>query len=323
MREMKKSISRLIGQRPVARDQIRWITRSGLISCFILTILFSNWVHAEEIIAESTFLSVLHSAEIPARDLGILEKLEVKEGDKIKAGSLVASLNQTEAKLELKLATGQLKVAREEAENEISQSLAKKTIEVAQAELKRAKEANLKYPETVSLTEVDRLRLIAEKAVLDYDQAVHEQRMRTLTADLKEMEQEIAQANLERRTINSPLEGSVERIYVRPGEWVQPGTTLIRVVDVSTLRAEAILPAKYRYHDLMNVRVSIDVSPDQSIGKTSKVEGRITVIHTQFDPIDGSFRIWAELDNKNELLSPGESLTMTIHLDKQQPVDQP
>ena len=314
MKQTRNALKGLSGQWLVASGQM------GMV-CFVLLLIAAEAsVDAEEIVAESTFLSVLHSAEIPARDLGILEKLEVKEGQKVKAGAKLASLNQTEAQLELKLATGQLNVAREEAENEISQSLARKTIEVAQAELKRAQEANLKYPETVSLTEVDRLRLISEKAVLDYDQAVHEQRMRKLTADLKEIEQEIAQANLERRAIKSPLDGSVEKIYVRPGEWVQPGTTLLRVVDVSTLRAEAILPAKYRYLDLIQTKVSVEINADN---KPSVVTGYITFIHPQFDPIDGSFRIWAELDNKKERLSPGESVTMTIHVGEKLPADQP
>ncbi|HBN79635.1 MAG TPA: hypothetical protein DD473_28205 [Planctomycetaceae bacterium] len=317
MKQTRNLLKGLSGQWLVAGGQM------GMVCFFFLMIATGPSIEAEEIVAESTFLSVLHSAEIPARDLGILEKLEVKEGQKVKAGAKLASLNQTEAQLELKLATGQLNVAREEADNEISQSLARKTIEVAQAELKRAQEANLKYPETVSLTEVDRLRLISEKAVLDYDQAVHEQRMRKLTADLKEIEQEIAQANLERRTIKSPLDGSIEKIYVRPGEWVQPGTTLLRVVDVSTLRAEAILPAEYRYLDLIQTRVSVEVKTGESGEKSSIVEGKITFMHPEFDPIDGSFRLWAELDNTRELLSPGESVTMTIHLGEKMPADQP
>ncbi len=274
----------------------------------------SRPAEAEEIVAESTFLSVIRSAEIPARDLGVIESLKVREGQTVESGQLVAELNQAEAELDLEKTATQLEIARREARNQIREALAKKTTQVAQAELERAEEANRKYPETVSQTEVARLRLLAEKAALEGEQAVHEQEVLDLNATLAGIEHEIAMTALKRRSILSPLNGIVERIDRQPGEWVQPGTTLVKVIDLSTLRAEAVLPAKYRHHQLLDASVSIAVSGGTENASPLQVQGKITFVHPQFDPIDGSFRVWATLDNAEHLLRPGESVTMVIHV---------
>ncbi|MCG6156680.1 efflux RND transporter periplasmic adaptor subunit [Rubinisphaera margarita] len=292
-------------------------SRFGLITVLLLVgLLVVSSTRAEEIVAESTFLSVIRSAEIPARDLGVIESLKVREGQSVEAGQLVAELNQAEAELDLEKTATQLEIARREARNQIREALAKKTTEVARVELERAEEANRKYPDTVSQTEVARLRLLAEKAALEGKQAVHEQEVLDLNATLAGIEHEIATTALKRRSILSPLKGIVERIDRQPGEWVQPGTTLVKVIDLSTLRAEAVLPAKYRHHQLLDAPVSIAVPGNGDNASPLQVEGSITYVHPQFDPIDGSFRVWATLDNAEHLLRPGESVTMVIHIEE-------
>jgi len=276
----------------------------------------SRALSAEEIVVESVYLSVVNAAEVPARDQGVLRKINVREGATVAAGDVVAQLNHTEARLELERFDRQLEVAESEADNDIPSQQAKKTIAVAKAELQRAIEANKRYPETVSQTEVDRLRLISEKAELDYAQAQHEQQLQKLNAELKQAERDLAAANLERRSIRAPIAGTIESIDKQPGEWVQPGTTIFRVIDLKTLRAEAVLPARYRDLDLLNAAVVIPVSRSDPSAEPVEISGRITFIHPQFDPIDGSFRVWAELDNQQLLLQPGESVTMRIETDK-------
>ncbi|MCA8986406.1 MAG: efflux RND transporter periplasmic adaptor subunit, partial [Planctomycetaceae bacterium] len=247
-----------------------------------------------------------------AQDLGVISVIQVREGETVQQGDLLIRLNDQDAELQLRQAQQQLDIAKQEAGNQIRMSLAEKTSEVAQAELQRALKANEKYAETVSKTEVNRLKLIAEKAELECNQAAHDQQMMMLSVELKRLDLEVARNNLERRQIRAPISGVVQKIDKRPGEWVQPGTRLLQLIDLKTLRAEATLPARYRHEMLKNRVVTINSGTQNEQGQPILVQGRITFILPEFNPVDGSFRIWAELENANLVLRPGESVTMQI-----------
>ncbi len=255
---------------------------------------------------EAVFISTTHSANVPARDLGLLERLLVKEGKVVKKGEPLVQLDKKEAVLLRDLSAQELTIANLEKSNNLRVEYALKAVKVAEAELKRSIEANQKFPESVSQTEIDRLKLLSEKAVLDVRQARHEQQVVGMNAALKAQQVEIAEHKLKRLTIVAPIAGTVVELKRKAGEWVQPGDVLVRLIDTNHLRAEAVLPAKYRRVALKERKVQIQL-PGQPI-----VEGHISFIRPEIDPIDGSFRIWAELDNSKSILSPGDSVTMKI-----------
>ncbi len=263
-------------------------------------------VFAQEIVVESVFISTIHSANVPARDLGLIEGLLVKEGKIVKKGEPLVQLDKKEAILLRDLSAQELTIANLEKSNNLRVEYALKAVKVAEAELKRSIEANQKFPESVSQTVIDRLKLLSEKAVLDVRQARHEQQVVGMNAALKDQQVKIAEYKLKRLTIVAPLAGTVVELKRKAGEWVQPGDVLVRIIDTDHLRAEAVLPAKYRRVALKERKVQIQL-PGQPI-----VEGRISFIRPEIDPIDGSFRIWAELNNSKSVLSPGDSVTMKI-----------
>lgn len=279
-----------------------------------LTFAGNTLLPAGEIVVESVLISVIHSADVPARDTGVLSEILVREGTQVEAGTVLVKLDAVEAELTLKQVRRQLDIANQEYENYLRKLLAGKAAEVAASELKRAEEANKKYPETVSRTEVDRLRLVSEKAQIDIRLAEHEHRLLGMTAGLREIEVEQAEHGVERRHIRAPIAGTVVRIDSRLGEWVQPGASLVRLIDTRQLRAEAVLPAKYRHLDLSRCPVRVDV-PGFTAEKTRPVEGAISFVHPEIDPVDGSFRIWAILDNREHGLRPGDSVVMRIQTD--------
>ncbi len=279
----------------------------GLRFSFCLFICaYSSNVFAQEIVVEAVFISTIHSANVPARDLGLIEGLLVKEGKIVKKGEPLVQLDKREAILLRDLSAQELTIANLEKSNNLRVEYALKAAKVAEAELKRSIEANQKFPESVSQTEIDRLKLLSEKAALDVRQAKHEQIVIGMNAALKDQQVKIAEHKLKRLTIVAPIAGTVVELKRKTGEWVQPGDVLVRLIDTNHLRAEAVLPAKYRRLVLKNRKVQIQL-PDQPV-----VEGRISFIRPEIDPIDGSFRIWAELNNSQSVLSPGDSVTMKI-----------
>ena len=279
----------------------------GLRFSFCLFICaYSSNVFAQEIVVEAVFISTIHSANVPARDLGLIEGLLVKEGKIVKKGEPLVQLDKREAILLRDLSAQELTIANLEKSNNLRVEYALKAAKVAEAELKRSIEANQKFPESVSQTEIDRLKLLSEKAALDVRQAKHEQIVIGMNAALKDQQVKIAEHKLKRLTIVAPIAGTVVELKRKTGEWVQPGDVLVRLIDTNHLRAEAVLPAKYRRVVLKNRKVQIQL-PGQPV-----VEGRISFIRPEIDPIDGSFRIWAELNNSQSVLSPGDSVTMKI-----------
>lgn len=286
----------------------------------------------EEIQVDSVLLSVIHSAEVPSRDAGVVTEWRAREGSRVEAGEILARLDTDEAELALKQSRKHLEMAVAEHRNDLRQQLAKKSTEVARAELQRAEEANRKFPETVSRTELDRLRLMAEKGEIDIRQAQHEHRQLGMTAELRAIEVEQGEHAVERRLIRSPLAGVVVRIDHRQGEWVQPGMSMVRIINTTQLRAEGVLPGKYRQLDLVGrvVKVAVPLTEQRnqhadSPGKPNstastaaatppEVTGYISFVHPEIDPVDGSFRVWATLDNEQQALRPGDSVSMRIDL---------
>lgn len=266
---------------------------------------------AEELVVEQVLISVIHSANVPAQDVGVITKLLVREGDQVDEGSPLIQLDQEEAELNLKRVQREFDIARMEQENKTRRAFAEKSSEVAAAELRRALEANKKYPETVSLTEVDRLRLISERAILDSEQAEHEHRILGMTADLRKLEMDQAAYQLRRRTVKAPIGGTILKIEHRLGEWVQPGIPLLSIIDTNQLRAEAVLSRDLRQLPLQGAKVLVEV-PGSGGKEGAGVEGEISFVHPEIDPIDGSFRVWAELDNREQKLRPGDSVVMRI-----------
>src|SRR5215471_17828584 len=185
---------------------------------------------SERLEVKSALVSVIEEAEIPAKVEGVLAVVGAREGQMVEAGANLARIEDVEVRLTYERARIEYEIARKQAQNDLKVKIAKKAAEVAHVELKRAVESVEKYKKSVSETEIDRLRLAAERADLEVDQAVHEQETALLTSRLKETEMELAQQAVERRGIASPISGMIVQVNVHQGEWVQAGKTVSRVL---------------------------------------------------------------------------------------------
>ena len=189
-------------------------------------------------------VTLIERVDVPARESGVLAAIAVREGQIVAAGEQLAQLDDTQPQLARKKAEIELQVARLQASNDVDVRFAQKSAEVAGAELKRAGESLVKYNRSVSATELDRLRLEAERAALQVEQAEQDLKVTTFTEKLKQNELDFADWAIERLRIKSPLAGMVVEVKQRPGEWVEPGKAMFRVVRIDRLRVEAFLDAQ-------------------------------------------------------------------------------
>lgn len=271
---------------------------------------------SEKTVVESALVTVIEEAEIPAKVEGVLAAVETREGQMIEAGGIVARIDDVEVRLTHDRAKVDFEIARKQAKNDLKIRLARKSTEVARTELKRAIESVEKYKKSVSETEIDRLRLAAERSELEIDQAIHEQEAAQLTSRLKEIELELARQAVDRRALISPITGMVVQVNLHQGEWVPAGKATVRVLRVDRLRVEGFVPSKKATGDLVGRRATLSVDLGGKTG--SDFEGTVVFVSPEVNPVNGQVRVWAEVDNKKLVLRPGVRGNLTIHPDSTQ-----
>lgn len=198
---------------------------------------------AEPIKVQSAFVRVLDEADIPAREVGILATLEVREGDLVKAGQVLSRLDDDDAKLAVARAELDLAIAERQAKNAIpvhtaeallkeaqqDQSQAKlsqriaalkaandvavrhavKSRDASKAEFDRAMQARKAFEKSISQTEIDRLKLVLERNELEIEKAKFEK-------DLADLQQQIEDSSIaEQDQIVERLRLSVEQAQLQ------------------------------------------------------------------------------------------------------------
>jgi macrolide-specific efflux system membrane fusion protein len=200
--------------------------------------------------------------------------------------------------------------ARRGAQNDIKVQVSKKAAEVAAAELKRGLASRERYPKSVSETEVDRLRLAAEHAQLQLQQAEYDFETAQLALKVNENEVERAKRQIERRRITAPIPGRAVQVVRRNGEWVEPGQPVVRIIRIDRLKAMGSLDATQLTQDMTGRRVKLRVrlTGEEPI----EFSGEVMFVHSEVNPVNGQVDFWAEIENRDSLLRPGLKATLVI-----------
>lgn len=268
----------------------------------------------EPIVLDGAIVTLIEHAEVPARALGPLAELTVREGDTVAGGSLLAKIDDGEAALDADRAALELAVARRDAANELPILAATKAEEAALAELKRATDSVAKYDKSISQSELDRLKLAADEAGLRRRQAIHVRESAELTARVKENELQTSRRRLQLHQIVAPISGVVVEIKRRRGEWVEPGMPVVRLLLMDRLRVEAFYDVARLPPNLVGRPVVLrTASPDDAADSGGEeFGGRITFVHPEVNPVNGQVRIWAEVENREGRLRSGMQGTLRI-----------
>jgi macrolide-specific efflux system membrane fusion protein len=284
---------------------------------FTFVSFVSFWFHsavapapaAEPLEVESVVLHLLSEAEVPAQEAGLVTNLAVREGARVQPGDALAHIDDEVARLAAAATELQYNVAAAKATNDIRLRFAQKALEVSEAELRRSTESIERFPKSVSQSQLDVERLTVEKNRLELEQAVHEHQVAQLEMKVKDHERTAAQAAVARRRITSPLAGVVVQVLVRQGEWVEPGQPALRIVNVDRLKAEGFVPAQQAQNLVdRSVQLTVDVENEAAAAFT----GKIAFVSPEVDPITRQVRVWAEIDNRDGRLRPGQPVKMVV-----------
>ncbi|MBS0210227.1 MAG: efflux RND transporter periplasmic adaptor subunit [Planctomycetes bacterium] len=283
----------------------------NLCQLFLAALMCGNeaaW--AGELRVDAALVTLIEQVDVAAKEAGVLMEIDVREGQCVEAGATLARIDDQLAVLLARRVQTELDIARREANNEVKALFAAKSAEVARAELKRSTDSVEKYSKSISQTELDRLRLVVEKAELESQQAAHEQALAKLTVKQKEVEYETARHNVERCQIKALAAGVVVEIKKRQGEWVEPGMTVVRLVRIDRLRVEGFLAANDLTDHLVGAPVTLVANLPGRAG--AEFTGVLVFVSPEINPVNGQVRVWAEVENRDQLLRPGMRASLVI-----------
>lgn len=293
-----------------------WRKLVGGILLSLLTLSVASIVNtaqaAEQLVIESTLLRLTQQIEVPARAQGVISTMKVAEGDLVQQGAVLAQVDDAESKLLHDRAAMELQLQKEKVRNDVAIRTAQKALAFHRAEFERLDKAVRNLPGSISTSELEEVRFRADQAELELEQAQYELRIDQQTADLKNKELELTQFNVNVRKVTAPINGVVVEVLRHPGEWVEPGDKVLRVVRIDRLRAEGLVHVRELPPNLVGAAVTIAVDVP---GKGQKeFAGKVTFVSPEVNPVNGQTRVWAEIDNKEGLLKPGLRPRMTIKL---------
>jgi RND family efflux transporter MFP subunit len=226
------------------------------------------------------------TVEVVPKVNGRLQSVNVKLGDTVRRGQLIAKVEDLEV---------QQQVRQAEASFEVAQA----TIRQRQAELELAK-SNLERNKSlldrqllpVQTYEDTAARHQAAAAQLDLARAQFEQ------ASSRRDELKITLANT---SILSPVDGFVGKRFLDPGSFAGTNAPVVSVVDISTVRMVANLVER----DSKRVAVGTNAAVEVDAFPGEKFAGRVSRIAPVFDPATRTAEMEIEVPNNGFRLKPG------------------
>ena len=232
----------------------------------------------------------LHSVMIRPQIDGILTRLLVKEGQTVKAGDLLATLDDRSIQASL-----------DQAKAQLGQNQAQ--LQVALIDLKR-----------YQLLSVDNG---VSKQTLDQQQALVNQLKATAQGNQASIA--AAQVQLSYTQIHSPVTGRVGIRAVDPGNFLRVSDSqgLFSVTQIDPIAVEFSLPQQLlpTLHNLLNAKDPALVKAfvgDSSHSGTPLGEGRLSLIDNQVSATTGTIKVKARFDNPDYNLWPGQLVNIEI-----------
>ena len=262
------------------------------------------------VIVKDALVTVIQERNIAARETGLISKVHFKAGEFIDAGSVLAELDSTQAQLKVDEAGIQHDKSVEIAKSDVETRAAMKALEVSRAELARAQEAVERFSKSISQTEMDRLRLSTERAELLIEQSDQMARLAKLDADLRKNQLDFAQHTLDRHRVLTPISGMVVQVSFHPGEWVETGKSVARVLRLDRLGCEGRVASESVDVSMIGRPVKVTIHPPN--GKSVTLPGVLTFVDPQVNRIKKDVLIRAEFDNAKLAILPGMASEIEI-----------
>jgi HlyD family secretion protein len=248
---------------------------------------------------------------------GWVEKINVREGDRVKAGEVLATLDAREAaaavaqaKANLEASAARLKQVRATAEEAVQSQIqqAKANLELAEADQKRSQELHQKN--FISRQQLDEAQTKYNVAKANYDLAMNSIRQKTWENDIALAEAQVNQAKatldlnkaqLANLIILSPMNGGITKRFVDPGTMVKDTTPILTLMDFSEMKMVVNVIEREFIHLQKGqaVKITVTAFPDRVFA------GRIEIITPALELQSRTAEIQISIPNPGLVLKPG------------------
>ena len=259
-----------------------------------------------------------------------VQKFYVNRGDHVKAGQLLATLENRDLTAQAAESKGAVDQAESNLRTTEGASIPEAVVK-AQTDVeadRQAMEAAKKVLDSredlfkqgaLAQRQVDEARVNYVKANSDLQAA--QEHLRTLQAVAKQEQVKTATAqvdsakshmqSLEAQVIYSrivsPISGVIADRPLYAGELAVPGTPLLTVVDISSVVARVNVPIS----QANQVKVGQTATLTQTDG-TDELTGKLIVVSPASDPNSTTVQVWIQIPNPSEKLKPGSSVHAKI-----------
>jgi HlyD family secretion protein len=265
-------------------------------------------------------------ADIGSASMGRLVSLNVREGDRVTSGQLLARIDPVQASSAADAAAAGLRALESEAQGAANQvkasqaDLAAAEARAAEADrqLKRARE--LRQSGLIAQADLDTAQSNADTAsaqVRAAEAAIERLRQSLAAAERRVVQgrADVARARdqLNKTDITAPIDGVITRLEVEEGEMVvigvqnQPGTILMTISDLSSINAEV----KVAEADVLRLKVgntataTLEALPGRQFSGTVVEIGASALPQVGTQAAAREFRVKVRLDGDLETLRPG------------------
>lgn len=238
------------------------------------------------------FIEPYQDIDVAAAEMGIIESIQVKEGDRVRSGQVLVQMDSKELQVTLAIA------------KEIKQSRGR--LESASAELQLQSKlvrslVELRSRDHASEQELDRARAqeeIAKARLMSVQEEL----------DVKTLEHERVKIQLERRRLRSPIDGICTEIKRDPGESVLlSDPVVIKIVQLDPLLVIFLVPAdearNLKTDEIVEVRI---------LGTQKLAKGTVEFVSPTTDPQSGLTRVRVRVPNPGEKLPCGATCYLVL-----------
>jgi len=257
----------------------------------------------DHFVAEDAVLRIHESRDIASKAAGMILKSTIREGSLVEGEQLLMEIDSRLAKLNVEKLDNEKEIASREAASTVELDFMTKSIDVARTELSRAIQSNNRLPGAVPKSEVDQLRLVAERAIAEKEKTAFEMQIMAMQTKIRGIDLNIGKRQLEDHQIKSPIDGKVVEIFKKEGEWVNASEPVAKVVQLKKLKTEIKVPASIALNKLVGTKAIFSPALDSLEGET--FEGTVTFVNPEANPVNRQMKVWVVIDNRDLKLVPG------------------
>lgn len=277
----------------------------------VLSVLFfvALWVHfvscdaqaqaakSGQIEIADAQVSLIQNTFLAAPIAGVVAEVLVAEGDHVESGRRLVQLDAEQAQTELDAVRASHDAARLESDNDVSERYATRTLEVRQRELQQSMEANRQFTGSISETEIAKQQLVVDQARLAIEHAQQDLKIAQARAAEKLAAMRIVEARVRKHGVQAKVAGTVVEVAVEPGEWVEAGKPIVRVISLNPIRVECFVDGRMHGPGLVGRGIEFFLAATANAEAETRLRGKVTFVSPEVNPVTGQARLWATIDN--------------------------